>query len=122
MKKAIWIFTGILMMAISFSSQAQQIGDFFIGKWKVIGNSPMGEVTFIVQLDRVDGVLAGDIQREGEAEPVKISKIVENDDEITIYFLSSSGYDVDMNMKKKDDNNISGWAMGSYSVAGERMN
>lgn len=95
--------------------------DYLAGKWKVSADSPNGVSIFTVQLNRVEGKLTGDILRDGESTAIQFSKIDEKEDEVILYFLSSSGYDVDFRLKKVDDNNMSGTAMGTYGLKAERF-
>ncbi len=119
MKKTGMILT-VLFMVLSFTNFAQKPTTGFEGKWKVSADSPMGQSVFTMQLERVDGVLTGNIQREGE-EAVKFYKVDEKENEVVVYFHSSSGYDVDFRLKKQDENKISGTAMGMYALNIERM-
>ncbi len=125
MKTVFMVFALLLLTAINFMSQAQQTTEFYPGKWEIVADSPQGKVIFTVHLEREEGKLTGNIQRQGEATPVKLKNVEEKGKEdVILYFSSSSGYDVAFHLKKKDENNVSGKAqtdMGAYDISGERI-
>ncbi len=119
MKNKLIILTGlILFISIQFSS-AQTKSDYFVGNWDVVAKAtPNGDAKMKMHLERVDGKLTGTIKNEG-IDAVKISKVVETEDEITISF-SAAGYDLYMSLKRKDDNNVTGRYLNMFDTEGKR--
>jgi len=119
MKNKLIIVTGlILLISIQFST-AQNKSDYFVGNWNVVAKAtPNGDAKMKMHLERVDGKLTGTIKNEG-IDAVKISKVEETEDEITIYF-SAADYDLYMTVKSKDDNNITGRYLNMFDVEGKR--
>ena len=122
MKKIIVLTAALItIVLISPGVDAQPPPDYFTGQWKVkIYNTPEGDAEMIVTLERKEDKLAGNIGTEGQEETIEISSIVEKETSITIYFFAA-GYDVYMNLDKKDDNNLEGALMDMFTVTGERI-
>jgi hypothetical protein len=127
MKKLNVILAGVLFLLFSVSANAQikaAVG-YFVGKWHLTAEStPGGGSVLNVTLELKEGKLAGTI-KIGEEDAVKFSKIEEKETSVKLYFTSTHGYEVTLNMEKKDDNNVSGAIdtseMGSFPVKGERI-
>lgn len=123
MKKAILFFAGIYFLLLSFgaNAQAQTGADYFEGKWDIlIVGTPNGDAHSTLTLERVDGKLAGDFKSPNEA-AIKLSKVEEKADEVTVYFTSSNGYDVYLLLKKKDDSHVEGTMMDMFDASGVRI-
>jgi hypothetical protein len=96
--------------------------DYFVGKWDVlVVGTPNGDAHSTLTLGRVDGKLAGDFKSASEATAIKLSKVEENADEVTVYFTSSSGYDVYLLLKKKDESHVVGTMMDMFDATGVRI-
>ena len=123
MKKSILFFAGIffLLLSIGANVQAQTGTDYFAGKWDVlVKGTPSGDAHSTLSLSRVDGKLAGDFTSPNE-KAIKLSKVEEKADEVTVYFTSSNGYDVYLQLKKKDDSHVEGTMMDMFDASGVRI-
>ena len=59
MKLITTLLCGFALFLISFTTQAQTT-DYFVGDWEVtIKDTPMGTITVMLTLERVDGKLVG---------------------------------------------------------------
>ena len=120
MKKVGIIFTMLLLGAVSFVAKAQSPADFFVGEWKVVvKGTPSGDAEMVLQLELVDGKLSGEIKTDG-AEGTKLSQVMEKESGLTVYF-TTMGYDISLDFKKVDDNNLKGSMMGMFDATGERV-
>ncbi len=124
MKKAslffIALFLGVLTKGFSQTASAT---DFFAGKWEIaLEGTPMGDVKFATNLVRKDGKLTGALARAGEpnAEKRPITKIEETDKTLKIYFESSQGGEISIDLEKVDDNNLKGTLM-SFDATAKRI-
>ena len=123
MKKVTTILGGLFFLALSFNVNAQSKtgADYFAGKWNVvIKGTPNGDAKMILVLDKKDTTMTGAIQDTTGAETSKIDKIEINEDKATVYF-SAQGYDVNLEMTKKDDDHLTGSMMGMFDAEGERI-
>lgn len=121
MKKVIFICTMMLLMAVhAFNAYAQgESKEYFIGKWQVsVPGLPMGDVDMIVDINRVDGNLKGTISALEQT--VEIERITEREKSITLYFVGE-GYDVDLTLTKKNQNEVTGDMLGQFDATGKRI-
>ena len=122
-KKLNVIFAGIFLALITFASHAQSTtrADYFTGKWSVlIKGTPNGDAKMTVTLEKQDTTLTGNIQDSTGQLNTKIDKVELNGDKITLYF-NTQGYDVNLEMDKKDDDHVTGSMMGMFDAEGERV-
>ena len=122
MKKASIILIGFLFIISSIPSQAQdQLSDYFAGKWEVLlEDTPAGDATLIMTLERKDGKMEGTLTGT-DVEAIEIERIEEKEESLTVYWFSQ-GYDVNLSLQKKDDDNITGTLMGMFVASGKRIN
>ncbi len=123
MKKVFSAIAGVFFLVVSFSANGQTTPatDFFAGKWDVlIEGLPQGDPRMIVSLERKDGKLTGAIMDSTQKEIAKISKVEEKEKSITVYF-SASGYDVYLEMNKKDEEHITANLLGMFEAKGVRF-
>lgn len=123
MKKVLSIFVGFFFLILSFTTQAQTQSpkEYFVGKWDVLLEGlPQGDPKMIVSLQRKDGKLEGAILDSTQKEAAKISRVEETEKTVTVYFTAHD-YDVNLEMNKKDDNNITVNLMGMFEGKGVRM-
>ena len=71
-------------------------------------------------LDKKDSTLTGVVQDSTGKEMTKIDKVEVSGDKATVYF-NTGGYDVNLEMNKKDDDHITGSMMGMFDADGERV-
>ena len=121
MKKiAFFCMMCMLMVASTFATHAQgESKDYFVGKWQVsVPGLPMGDVDMIVELSRVDGNLKGTISALEQT--VEVERITEREKSVTLYFVGE-GYDVDLTLTKKSQNEVTGDMMGQFDATGKRI-
>lgn len=93
--------------------------DFFAGKWDIaVSGTPRGDVTFKTDLVRKDGKLTGELVNADDKRP--ITKIVENGNKITVFFESSQGGEISIDLEKVDENTLKGLLM-SYEAKATRV-
>ena len=122
-KKLNLIFVSIFFTLITFASHAQSTtgANYFTGKWSVlIKGTPNGDAKMTVTLEKQDTTLTGNIQDSTGQLNTKIDKVELNGDKITLYF-NTQGYDVNLEMDKKDDDHVIGSMMGMFDAEGERV-
>jgi hypothetical protein len=114
---------GLLSLALSFNAQAQSKtgADFFAGKWNVlITGTPYGDLKRVYILEKKDNGLAGTVLDSTGKEISKCSKIEVKDNEVTLYY-TAQGTDVSIVLTKKDEDHVTGRAMGMFDAKGERI-
>ncbi|MEA5427871.1 hypothetical protein [Arcicella lustrica] len=114
------LFFGITLNGLSQSTTPK---DFFVGKWEfTVMGTPNGDAKFSTNLIRKDGKLTGELSdpTNPTKEKIAITKIEDSADKITIYF-TSSGYDVNLEMSKTDENTLKGSMMGMFDAKGIRL-
>jgi len=122
MKKPGMLIVGMFLFLFSIGLHAQTpSADFFVGKWDVlVTGTPSGNSHTTLKLERVEGKLSGDFTSPNE-KAIKLSKVEEKADEITVYFTSSNGYDVYLLLKKKDETHVTGTMMDMFDASGVRI-
>ena len=124
MKKLIVLTTGLLSLVLSFNAHAQSKtgADFFAGKWNVlVTGTPYGDLKRVYILDKKDNGLVGTVLDGATGKEIsKCSKIDIQDDNVTLYY-QSMGNDVNIVLTKKDDDHITGRALGMFDAKGERI-
>jgi len=125
MKNQHVFFGGLILLLFTVfqaGAQTAPTTDYFVGKWSVIAaGTPNGDAKLVINLERKDGKLGGTIEAsEPGKPPTKIDKVEEKDNAITIYFVGG-GYDVYLNLEKKDDDHVAGSLMDMFDAKGERL-
>ena len=123
MKKTFALLTGLFLVCLSFSSMAQPKGgpDYFAGKWNtLIKGTPQGDVRLLFVLEKDGSGLKGVVQDSTGNEMSKIDKVDIAEKSITI-FCNIAGYDVNIELTPKDDDNVTGTLMGMFEVEGVRV-
>jgi hypothetical protein len=122
MKNLKFILVGVFCLVSVFTMKAQDKPvDYFAGKWNVmVTGTPNGDAKMLVTLERVDGKLSGTLLNSGQGEPTKFSRVEEKENSVTLYF-TSSGYDVYLQLEKKDENIVKGSMMDMFDATGERI-
>ena len=121
MKQISIILTATLLLLTTVSMKAQQEpSDYFAGKWEVLlEGTPSGDVTMTMTLERKDGKLEGYMSGDGD-EVTNFTSVEEGEESVTVNW-TSQGYDVYLELKKKDEDNISGSLMDMFSASGKRI-
>ncbi len=122
MKKVSVLFTGLFFLLLSLGGRAQtSVADYFAGKWSVLVKGlPQGDSKMIFVMNKKDTTMTGAVQDSAGTEIAKIDKVELNGDKATIYF-TAQGYDVNLEMNKKDDDHVTGSMMGMFDAEGERV-
>ncbi len=123
MKKLTSILALICFVLISFWSTAKPSDnlDYFVGKWQiVIKGTPNGDAQMVFILSKKDGEIAGVIQDTSGTEISVISKSEIKEGSIILFF-TAQGYDVNLDLKKKDENHLEGSLMSMFDAVGERI-
>ena len=82
--------------------------------------TPNGDARMFITLSKQDTTLAGNIQDSSGQLNTPITKVDLSGDKATLYF-NAQGYDVNLEMDKKDDDHITGNMMGMFDAEGERI-
>ncbi len=124
MKKTFQIFALLFFGIILNSySQSNPQTDFYAGKWEIlIMGTPLGDIKFHTNLVRKDGVLSGELAYADDAEKEKrpITKISENGDKISIFFMSQQGGEVAIELTKQNENSLKG-SISGYDANATRL-
>jgi len=98
----------------------QEASDYFAGKWEVLlEGTPSGNVTMIMTLERNEEKLGGTLSGN-EVDVITIDSVEESEGSINVYW-TSQGYDVYLELQKKDKDNIGGSLMDMFSASGQRI-
>lgn len=122
MKKATFFVVLFLGLAFAAAAQTTAPADFYAGKWEIqITGSPRGDVKFHTNLVRKDGKLTGDLvdvtNGPNSTEKRAITKVEENGDKLAIYFESSQGGEIAMDLAKVDADHLKGSLMSFETTA-----
>jgi hypothetical protein len=123
MKKLSALFAGLFFLLLSFNAKAQAPAakDYFAGKWDIVLEGlPQGDPRMIVSLERKDGKLTGSIMDSTKKEIAKISKVEETEKSVTVYFTAQE-YDVNLQINKKDEDNVTASLLGMFEGKGVRV-
>jgi hypothetical protein len=123
MKKLISLSAGLFLLLLSLITEAQSKtgADFFAGKWNaLVSGTPYGDLKRIYVLEKKDNGLAGTVLDSTGKEVAKCSKVEVKDNEVTLYY-TSMGNDVSVVLTKKDEDHVTGSALGMFDVKGERI-
>jgi hypothetical protein len=121
MKKVSVLLTIAVMLLNGLSLKAQTPEDYFTGDWKVVViGTPNGDAEMIMHLERIEGKLKGELRGEEGGDPIKIDRIEEKENAISVYYFAA-GYDVSMDFEKVDENNLKGSLLGMFTANGTRI-
>ncbi len=122
MKKPGLLFTGLIFLLLSFNVHTQTTGTaYFAGKWSIlIKGTPGGDTKMTIVLEKKDSTLSGVVQDSAGVEISKIDKVELDGNTATAYF-NTQGYDVNLEMNKKDEDHVTGSMMGMFDAEGERV-
>jgi hypothetical protein len=121
MKKLSILVFFFAALLFSSSTMAQTTEDYFVGEWNVqIKDTPMGTITVLLTLERVDGKLVGKFVDNASSTETKMNDITEGENSITLNFTSEYG-DLYFTLQREDDENVTGSLMDSFAVSGTRV-
>ena len=121
MKKIVFFCMMCMLMAAStFTAQAQEESkDYFVGKWLVkIQDLPVDIEEMMVDVARVDGKLKVNLSADGQQ--IEVQQVNEKETSITFYF-NGNGFDVDMTLVKKSQNEVTGDMLSQFDLTGKRI-
>ena len=121
MKKIVFFCMMCMLMAAStFTSHAQEESkDYFGGKWLVkIQDLPVDIEEMMVDVVRVDGKLKVNLSADGQQ--IEVQQVNEKETSITFYF-NGNGFDVDMTLVKKSQNEVTGDMLSQFDLTGKRV-
>jgi hypothetical protein len=123
MKKVSVVFL-LLFLDLTFQGFSQTTPkDFFTGPWEiVVYNTPNGDAKMTTTLTRVNGKLTGEFSNSATptAPKMKITEVVEKPESISILF-NAEGMDVNIDLNKKDSQNLEGSLLGMFTAKATRM-
>jgi hypothetical protein len=123
MKKLASPWAGLVFLLFPFVAHAQSKtgAEFFAGKWAaVVSGTPIGDLKRIYVLEKADNGLSGTVLDSTGREVTKCSKVDVKDNEVTLYY-TAMGNDVSVVLTKKDEDHVTGSAMGRFDVNAERI-
>ena len=120
MKKLSILVFFFAALLFSSSTMAQTTEDYFVGEWNVQIEAPMGTISVLLTLERVDGKLVGKFVDASTSTETKMNDITEGDNSLTLNFTSEYG-DLYFTLQREDDENVSGSLMDSIKVSGTRV-
>ena len=123
MKKVSLFITVAFFMLLSISAVAQSKtgADYFTGTWNVlIKGTPGGDAKMTFVLEKKDTTMTGIVKDSTNTEIAKITSADLKENQLTVFF-STSGYDVNLVMDKKDEDHVTGSLMGMFDAEGDRV-
>ncbi len=122
MKKSVFLFTGIFLVFLSLTMQAQtKIGiDYYKGKWDEAFDGPQGTVKMVISFEQAGEKTVATISDEAGKQLYKVVKTEIKENKATLIFIGSQGSEVDLVMNKKDDDHANCSIMGMYNAVAER--
>ncbi len=110
-----------MLFASTTMAQTSTAPDYFVGDWEVtINGTPMGNITVMLTLERVDGKLVGKFVDSASGNETKMNDITESENSLTLSFTSEYG-DLYLAIQRVDEENVSGSLMDSFAVEGKRV-
>jgi hypothetical protein len=121
MKKFSALLFFFITLLFSLASMAQS-SDYFVGDWEVqIKDTPMGTISVVLTLERVDGKLTGKFVDKASGVETKMNQITEQTAGLTLSFTAEGYGDLYLTLQRADDESVTGSLMDSFSVEGKRM-
>ena len=122
MKKISFLIAGLFMLlSVGANAQSKTGSTYFAGKWNVLLKGiPNGDATMIFVLESKNDSITGVVQDSTGTEISKITSAELKDDEVTLYF-TAQGYDVNLLLKRKDEDFVTGSLMNMFEAEGKRV-
>ena len=114
--------TGSLMDSFAVEGKrVAQKSDYFVGDWQVtIKDTPMGTISVVLTLERVDGKLVGKFVDAANSTSTPMTQITEAEKSVTLYFFAE-GMDLYLTLQPEGAKNVTGSLMDSFAVEGKRV-
>jgi hypothetical protein len=124
MKKVSILFL-FLFVGIAHAGYAQTTtpADFFAGKWEIsVVGSPVGDVKFTTDLVRRAGKLTGELTNTADLGQAKrpLIRVEEKGDKLVMYFESSQGGEVPIDLTKVDNDTLKG-TLATFDATAKRL-
>jgi hypothetical protein len=122
MRTARLLLSALLLAAtLTAGAQSQEAPDYFTGKWTVlVKGTPNGDVKLVLSIEKKDTALAAVVLDTTGGEFAKVDRIVRKDTALTAYF-SAMGYDLYLEMTRKDDDHMTGNLVGMFEAEATRI-
>ena len=118
--KRVSLFLVMMLSLIASSVNAQQSGNYFVGKWELlIQGTPDGDTKMNMSIERKKEKLEATLLMSGE---IKITDIKETEKSIKLTGSTPDGnYSIDIYIEKVDDNNVKGSVADMFDLKGKRI-
>ena len=116
----LFLFVGI---AHAGFSQTTTPPDFFAGKWEISAvGTPVGDVKFTTDLVRKAGKLTGELMNTADLSQAKrpLIRVEEKGDKLVMFFESSQGGEVPIDLTKVDNDNLKG-TLSTFDATAKRL-
>lgn len=114
----------LFFLLTSTALKAQDANAYFVGQWDiVVKGTPEGDVILHALIESKEGKLAGSYVKEVDGkkeEPVTMKSVEIKGQEVVLAF-NVAGYDVTMNLMKKDEDHADGNMMGMFECKGTKV-
>lgn len=122
MRQFKWLIaTLFLAFSLSAGAQSQETPDYFVGNWTIlVKGTPQGDIKLVLAMEKKDTALSAVVLDTTGKEFAKVDKIVRKDTMMTAYF-SAMGYDLYLEMTRKDDDHMAGNLVGMFEAEAERI-
>ena len=121
-QRSMLLFTVLCWITLNLNAQTQT-DDYFVGKWELMieGVPGGGVVTGLMNLERKNGKLEGNVIDLQEKTEFKIFKVLESENRIKLYFNTEDYGEIEYNLEKTDDHNLKGNSMDFLFIKGKRV-
>jgi len=120
MKKASFLL--VLFLGLFVSAQAHAPADLFVGKWEVlVVGTPNGDAKFLLNLARKEGKLVGEMTLATDAQTKIPVTVTEETAESLAFAFEAQGYNVTIDLKKVDDDNLKGSLLNMFDATAKRI-
>ena len=118
--KRVSLFLVMMLSLIVSSVNAQQSGNYFVGKWELlIQGTPDGDTKITMIIDRKEGKLEATLLMSVE---IKITDIKETEKSIKLAGTTPDGNNyIDISIEKVDDDNVKGSVADMFDLKGKRI-
>jgi hypothetical protein len=122
MKKIFNVLTAVFFTIVYLNvyAQSQEGADYFSGKWHVlVKGTPKRDMKMIFVLDKSNDSISGVVQDTAGVAISTLSKVELQDHAVILYFTARDN-DMNLVLKKKDDDHVTGILMDMFYAEGKR--
>jgi len=118
--KKVSLLLVMMLLLIASNVNAQQSGNYFVGKWELlIQGTPDGDTKITMIIDRKEGKLEATLLMSVE---IKITDIKETEKSIKLAGTTPDGNNyIDISIEKVDDDNVKGSVADMFDLKGQRI-